>query len=111
MPILRNTQMSTPINLNDIKFDLLKIIEPYDGFLETTKPNAVRRLFVAYLCDLQTAKSIFDFSIDIDASQNVTTFNVSIRLMNGRAPKKLKIHVGNFAGSGWAVPSKRYVAA
>ena len=47
------------ININDVKFDLLKIIEPWDGILEEGKSQPVFRLFENYLNDLRK----FDYEI------------------------------------------------
>jgi len=84
------------ISLNDIKYDLLKIIEPWDGILERRTALPVRKLFVAYLNDLQKEKLIYDFSIDITNRPNAYTFDINIRMSPMRSPKKLKIHVGMF---------------
>ena len=88
--------MRNDITLNDIKFDLLKIIEPHDGILEHGKPRPVRHLFVQYLRDLQKERMIFDFDVDTTNRDNAITFDVNIRLAPNRSPKKLKIHVGTF---------------
>jgi hypothetical protein len=88
--------MSTPLSLNDIKYDLLKIIEPWDGCLAEGSPRPVRQLFTAYLLDNQKDKTIYDFSIDTSARDKAITFDINIRMSPTRAPKKLKIHVGIF---------------
>ena len=51
------------ININDVKYDLLKIIEPWDGILEEGKSDPVYRLFVSYLNDLRKFGKIKDFTI------------------------------------------------
>lgn len=84
------------VSLNDIKFDLLKIIEPWDGLLSEGKSSPVRRLFVTYLNDLQKDRSIADFAIDTSNRENAVTFDINIRMAIGRSPKKLKIHVGTY---------------
>lgn len=86
------------ITLNDIKYDLLKIIEPYDHQMEKSpKIDPVRRLFKSYLSDLQKDKQIHDFSIETSFNrENCTTYGVNVQLLHNRAPKKLKIHVGHF---------------
>lgn len=88
--------MSNTISLNDIKYDLLKIIEPWDGLIEPNNPRPVRSLFNAYLNDLQKEKLIYDFSIDTADRTNAYTFDVNVRMSPTRSPKKLKIHVGVF---------------
>lgn len=88
--------MTKVISLNDIKFDLLKIIEPWDGLLEMNNPRPVRQLFIRYLNDLQKERLVYDFSIDTMNRDSSVTFDVNIRLAPTRSPKKLKIHVGNF---------------
>lgn len=88
--------MTNAISLNDIKYDLLKIIEPWDGILEENNPKPVRGLFIAYLNDLQKEKMIYDFSIDTTSRDNAFTFDVNIKMSPTRSPKKLKIHVGVF---------------
>jgi len=96
--------MANIISLNDIKYDLLKIIEPWDGALEYNNPRPVRRQFIAYLNDLQKIKSIYDFSIDTSDRHNAVTFDVNIRMAPSRSPKKLKIHVGTFTKP-WCNPT------
>jgi hypothetical protein len=88
--------MSNFISLNDIKYDLLKIIEPWDGMLSKDKPGPVKTLFNAYLRDLQKENMIFDYSIDTTNRDNAITFDVHVRIAAHRSPKKLKIHVGIF---------------
>ena len=53
------------ISINDIKWDLIRIIEPWDGILEN-KPESeqvVLRLFKSYLGDMQKQHKIQDFTI------------------------------------------------
>ena len=88
--------MSKLISLNDIKYDLLKIIEPWDGALSPDKPHPIRGQFVAYLQDLQKENMIHDFSVDTSNRENAITFDVHVRIAAHRSPKKLKIHVGTF---------------
>ncbi len=88
--------MIKTISLNDIKYDLLKIIEPWDGLLEANNPRPVRSLFIQYLNDLQKEKLVYDFSIDTTDRENAVTFDVNVRMSPTRSPKKLKIHVGMF---------------
>jgi len=93
--------MATTISLNDIKYDLLKIIEPWDGVLEVGNPRPVRHLFIQYLNHLQQDKLIYDFSIDTTNRGQAVTFDVNVRMSPTRSPKKLKIHVGMFTAP-WA---------
>lgn len=86
----------TKLSLNDIKFDLLKIIAPWDGRLERSNSKPVRNLFNAYLGDLQRDRIIYDYSIDTTDRGNAFTFDVNIKMSMHRTPKKLKIHVGKF---------------
>jgi hypothetical protein len=88
--------MAKAISLNDIKFDLLKIIEPWDGVLESTNPRPVRQLFIAYLNDLQREKMIYDFAIDTSERPAAFTFDINVRMGPTRSPKKLKIHIRAF---------------
>jgi hypothetical protein len=88
--------MSTTLSLNDIKYDLLKIIEPWDGCLSEGSSRPVRQLFNAYLLDHQKDKMLYDFSIETSPRENAITFDINIRMSPTRSPKKLKIHVGVF---------------
>jgi hypothetical protein len=88
--------MSTTISVNDIKYDLLKIIEPYDGLLERGKSKPVYHLFVTYLNDMRKEGTIREFNVSSSARESATTFDVSIKVSADRTPKKLKIHVGVF---------------
>ena len=89
------------ISLQDIKFDLLKIIEPYDGVLygEATYKRVVN-LFDAYLGDLKKAGGIADFDLKCTERDNSITLDVAVKLSVDRSPKKLKIHVGLYK-SNW----------
>lgn len=82
-------------NLQDIKFDLLKIIEPYDGYMFNQKDtDRVVGLFTTFLGDLRQARKIFEFEISTVDKENAVTFDVIVRIHKDRSPKKLKIHVG-----------------
>jgi len=83
------------ISLQDIKFDLLKIIEPFDGVL-ADRPSHMRvvKLFNAYLNDLQSERLIFDSNVYCTERDNSITLDVNVRMHAERSPKKLKIHVG-----------------
>jgi len=81
--------------LQDIKYDLLKIIEPYDGYMyNQNSTNEVVRLFNAFLGDLKNAYKIREYEITATDKDNAVTFDIVIRIQKDRSPKKLKIHVG-----------------
>jgi hypothetical protein len=84
------------ININDVKYDLLKIIEPWDGVLEEGKSDPVERLFKSYLNDLRKFGKIKDFTITTTDRDTAITFDVAVKFSIDRSPKKLKIHVGTF---------------
>ena len=81
------------ISINDIKYDLIKIIDPWDGILEN-KPESekvVFKLFNSYLRDLQKQGKITEYNIVSSIRDTAITYDVA-----DRSPKKLKIHVGIF---------------
>lgn len=81
--------------LQDIKYDLLKMIEPFDGYMyNTVETDRVLQLFSSYLYDLQDAWKLREFQIEVIEKDNAITFDIDIRIHRDRAPKKLKIHVG-----------------
>jgi len=81
--------------LQDIKYDILKMIAPYDGYMyNETETSKVTGLFNSYLGDLQKAHKIREFDITNVDKENAVTFDIVIRIHKDRAPKKLKIHVG-----------------
>lgn len=86
------------ISINDIKHDLIKIIEPYDGRLEAKEgsENRVKRLFKGYLADLTKTRKIQDFTIVSSVRDTAITYDVNVKINADRSPKKLKIHVGIF---------------
>lgn len=84
------------ININDVKYDLLKIIEPWDGVLEEGNAAPVERLFKSYLSDLRKFGKIKDFTITTTDRDTAITFDVAVKFSIDRSPKKLKIHVGTF---------------
>jgi hypothetical protein len=81
--------------LHDIKFDLLKIIEPYDGYMFNRKDTEhVRGLFNNFLSDLRRAYKLREYNIYTTVKDNAITFDVTVKIHKDRAVKKLKIHVG-----------------
>jgi hypothetical protein len=84
------------VSVNDIKWDLIKIIEPYDGILATNdgSERTIRRLFNSYLSDLKYADLIQQYEINGTVRDTAITYDVSVKLSAERSPKKLKIHVG-----------------
>ena len=86
------------ISVNDIKYDLIKIIEPYDGRLENKEPagTIVSEIFQSYLKDLQKQRKVQDFEIFTTKRDTAFTYDISVKLDVERSPKKLKIHVGTY---------------
>ena len=86
------------ISINDVKWDLIRIIEPWDGILEN-KPESeevVFKLFKSYLGDLVKQRKIQDFTIVGSIRDTAITYDVAVKIAADRSPKKLKIHVGIF---------------
>ena len=82
-------------NINDIKYDLLKIIAPYDGYMyNEVETNKLISVFNSYLGDLKRSYKIFSFEIANTEKENAITFDIQIKMQKDRSPKKLKIHVG-----------------
>jgi hypothetical protein len=84
------------VSINDIKYDLIKIIEPYDGVLAPNEGSerSVRHLFIRYLSDLKYAGLVNDFNVSSSVRSNAVTYDVSVKMTQERSDKKLKIHVG-----------------
>ena len=82
-------------NINDVKYDLLKIIAPFDGYMYNEKDvTALTNLFNAYLGDLKRNYKIHSWETEVTKKRNAYTFDISIKLHKDRSPKRLKIHVG-----------------
>ena len=88
----------TRISINDIKWDLIHIIEPYDGVLDpkSDSEQRVRNLFAAYLGDLKKEDKIQDYTILSTIRDTAVTYDVAVKMAADRSAKKLKIHVGVF---------------
>ena len=86
------------ISINDVKYDLIRIIEPYDGILEakSTSESTVKKLFRTYLNDLKHESKIQDYTITSVIRDTAITYDVAVKISADRSPKKLKIHVGIF---------------
>ena len=86
------------ISINDIKWDLIRIIEPYDGILDNTKhsEDIMKHLFQAYLEDLVKVRMIQDYTITSVIRDTAITYDAAVKVSADRSPKKLKIHVGIF---------------
>ena len=98
---VRKPKATKKTTMSDIKYDLLKIIEPYNGVITSSDDDAhqkkLRKLFNAYLEDRKTSKTIYEFSIDPVVNETSITYEMAISLEQNRRPKKLKIHVGLFS--------------
>jgi hypothetical protein len=89
------------ININDIKYDLLKIAELYDGILQEGLGHLPADMFQAYLNDMRNDRWIHSYEItEVMLKEYSYTYDVSIQITNDRTPKKLKIHVGLYK-SAW----------
>lgn len=89
------------ISLDNIKYDLLKIAEPYDGVMYEGSGNLVAGLFMSYLRDLRHDRVIYGFELmEEQYKENAVTFDVMIQLTNDRNAKKIKVHVGTYK-SAW----------
>lgn len=84
------------VSVNDVKWDLIRIIEPYDGVLATNEGSekTVRHLFNSYLRDLKYTRLISDYHISSQIRETAITYDVSVKMSEERSAKKLKIHVG-----------------
>lgn len=101
------------ININDIKYDLLKIAELFDGILQEGLGHLPVDLFQAYLSDLRGEKWIHDYDVsEITLKEQSYTYDVSVQITNDRTPKKLKIHVGLYK-SPWPelAPTMQYTGS
>ena len=74
--------------IQDVRFDLMKIAEPYQGRLERDrsfsddnrfKAKTLRRLFVSYLRHLCDDFVIRDFSIEVEADGRAHVYDVQLR--------------------------------
>lgn len=110
-----NSVSRAMISINDIKYDLLKIAEMFDGILQDGLGHLAADMFQSYLSDLRADKWIHDYEVtEMVLKEQSYTYDVSIQITSDRTPKKLKIHVGlykspwpelaptmNYTGSGY----------
>ena len=89
------------IHINDIKYDLLKIAEMYDGILQDGLGYLAADMFSKYLDDMREGRWIHSYEIsDMVLKEQSYTFDVNVQITGDRTPKKLKIHVGLYK-SAW----------
>lgn len=96
------------LNINHIKFDLLKISELYDGVLTESLGHLPLDFYNQYLTDLCKSDMLYAYTIDApelrthEASGDRSfTYTVNVQAAKDRASKALKIHVGLYK-SPWA---------
>ena len=98
---IRKPKATKKTTMSDIKYDLLKIMEPYNGIITSSDDDSnqkkLKKLFNAYLEDRKISKTIYEFSIDPVVNETSITYEMAISLEQNRRPKKLKIHVGLFS--------------
>ena len=99
------------LNINHIKFDLLKISELYDGVLTEELGHLPLDFYNQYLTDLCKDGMAFAYTIDApelrthEASGDRSfTYTINVQSGRDRAAKALKIHVGLYK-SPWARPT------
>lgn len=81
--------------LADIKYDILKIIQPHDGYMYNHKDiSHVRHLMISYLNDLRKSYKLREFKITNTDKASTVTFDIEIKIHRDRGSKTLKIHVG-----------------
>ena len=87
------------VSVNDIKWDLIRIIQPYDGMLESSPrgEKTIRRLFDSYLRDLKYANLIYSYTVFSNIRETAITFDVAIKTSQDSGTKKLKIHAGVYS--------------
>jgi hypothetical protein len=102
------------LNINHIKFDLLKISELYDGVLTEDLGHLPLEFYNQYLTDLCKDGMIYSYAIDTpelrthEASGDRSfTYTVNVQSAQDRANKALKIHVG-FYKSPWTPEGKAH---
>jgi hypothetical protein len=100
-------QRRSNLNINHIKFDLLKISELYDNVLTKDLGHLPLDFYNQYLSDLVRDRMIYGYTIDEpemryhEASGDSSfTYTINIQPSADRASKALKIHVGLYK-SAW----------
>ena len=100
-------QRRSGLNINHVKFDLLKISELYDGVLTEELGRLPLAFYNQYLTDLCNDGMIYGYSIDNPelrtheaTGDRSFTYTIHIQSAPDRASKALKIHVG-FYKSAW----------
>ena len=89
------------LSLENVKYDLLKIAEPYDGIMYEGSGPQLGYLFNAYLADLRQDRLIYGYEIlEEQYKENAVTFDVLVQLTYDRNSKKIKVHVGTYK-SAW----------
>ncbi|MGY8867683.1 MAG: hypothetical protein ACKVJK_18930 [Methylophagaceae bacterium] len=85
---------SSFININDVKFDLLKIIEPWDGVLAQEQSSPVYHLFNSYLGDLRKFGKIKEYQINSINRDTAITYDISVKFSIDRSPnsKSMLVH-------------------
>lgn len=89
------------IHINDIKYDLLKVAEPWDGVMFEGIEQRPLHLFRCYLQDLVSARMINSFDLPgHEVKDTSITYDVVVQITRDRTPKRIKIHVGLYK-SAW----------
>lgn len=114
-----NRENNSPsMNINDVKYDLLKIAEIYDGILQDGLGDLAAKMFCHYLDDMCADKLIYSYEItDIMLKEHSYTYDINVKPSIDRTPKKIKVHVGLYKSKWPELASKMkytgngYVAA
>lgn len=94
------------IYVNDIKYDLLKIAEPWDGTMFNGIEQMPLNLFNCYLSDLVNSKMIASYDIPgREIKDTSITYDVVVQITSDRTPKRIKIHVGLYK-SAWPLKTE-----
>ena len=95
------------IHINDIKYDLLKVAEPWDSVMCEGVESGPLQLFRSYLKDLVDARMINSFDLPgFEIKDTSITYDVVVQITRDRTPKRIKIHVGLYKSAWPALAAK-----
>lgn len=81
----------------NIDYDLAKIVEPWDGILQSNQSGPVYHLIKSYFLDLKYSGMIKEFSLRSSSRQKHIVYDINVRFTNDKTKfKKFKVYVSTF---------------
>lgn len=84
------------ISVDFLRYDLNKVIEPWNGILQGNQGKVPYKLMAAYLSDIRRSGDIHEFRIKSHRNSTAIVFEISIKIAGDKGFTNVKVPVETF---------------